>query len=83
MKDSMPHRSTTHEERFFHLREPIGPFHGATVFFRKETQVWRAAVAFCSPEDQFNRRIGRNKSRRRYFQGFSMPWGQATPPTYE
>jgi hypothetical protein len=43
-------------------------YKGATVFCRKEGDTWCAAIAFCAPQDQFNRRVGRSQARRRYFQ---------------
>lgn len=61
-----PHKSTTHEERFYHLRDAEGrPY--STVFVRKEDGVWYGNVAICNPRDQFSRRRGRTLSRRRYF----------------
>lgn len=66
-------RSTTHEERFYHLKEqPLVSgkrlFKGGTVFFRKEHGTWFAEAARCDHRDHFNRPKGRNMARRRYFQ---------------
>lgn len=56
-----PHKSTTHEEQYFHVEQ-----HG-TVFFRKENGIWAATAAFCDPKDRFCRRTGRNLARRKWF----------------
>ena len=61
-KHDVPHKSTTHEELFFHIENK------GTVFFRKEAAGWGGTAALCSPKDQFNRAVGRNVARRRYFQ---------------
>lgn len=73
---STPHKSTTHDERFYHVTiEGVedGTKRG-TVFFRKESdgQI-NASVAVCHAKDQFNRRMGRNVARRKYFQGKTRP----------
>lgn len=73
-------RSDTHKELYFHilpqsLVELMGaagaeayPFKGATVFYRQEADgIWYVTAALCAWEDQFERRVGRNVSRRRYF----------------
>lgn len=61
-KHDVPHKSTTHEELFFHIENK------GTVFFRKEESgYWGGVAALCNPKDQFNRAIGRNVARRRYF----------------
>lgn len=66
-KPSHPTRSLTNDETWRHVREPIGPYKGGTVFFRREDDGnWYAAVALCSNKDQFSRPIGRLSSRRRY-----------------
>lgn len=73
------HKSTTHQEMFFHIffdsddqAVMSRKYKGATVFCRRETNIigepWLAAVAFCAPQDQFNRAVGRSQARRRYFQ---------------
>lgn len=74
-KAGTPHKSTSHEELFFHIENK------GTVFFRKEDSpidgaYWAGVAALCNPKDQFNRAIGRNVARRRYFQcmnGFDNP----------
>ena len=80
-KHDVPHKSTTHEELFFHIENK------GTVFFRKEESgYWGGVAALCNPKDQFNRAIGRNVARRRYFQcmnGFDSPEVFAVDkPTY-
>lgn len=77
--DAHPHKSTTHEEMFFHIREwlgdsadpskiPLPKYRGATVFARKEADgYWYASVALCSVKDVFQKRVGRSQARRRYF----------------
>lgn len=70
-----PHKSLTHEEMFFHIRELMGglnlcesKYRGATVFARKEVDgFWYASVALCSVKDVFQKRVGRSQARRRYF----------------
>lgn len=44
-----------------------------TVFARRHNQTgeWHMAVALCSRDDQFSRRIGRQVARRRYFADLS------------
>lgn len=72
-----PHKSTTHDERFYHVNATLGSgqMHllapkRATVFFRKENDgTVHASLALCHDNDQFNRRVGRSVSRRKYFQG--------------
>ena len=68
--EQRPHKSTTHEERFLHIKTPDSPkFEAVTVFMRKEDDGnWYSTPALCVKGDEFNRRIGRNISRRRYFQ---------------
>ena len=56
-----PHKSTTHEEQYFHI-EQYG-----TVFFRKENNMWAATAAYRNPKDNFCRRTGRNLARRKWF----------------
>jgi hypothetical protein len=76
-----PHKSTTHEERFFHILPGVDPlldafftspncrFSGATAFVRREDDGnWYFTAALCSKLDQYCRRIGRQVARRRYFQ---------------
>lgn len=84
-----PHKSLTHEEMFFHIREPLGSslakyYRGATVFARKEVDgFWYASVALCSIKDVFQKRVGRSQARRRYFdpgQWDRHLWG--SKPTY-
>lgn len=80
-----PHKSTTHEEMFFHITEPIHGYRGATVFFRKDTDgYWYGSASFCSMKDMFNRRIGRCQARRRYFRdGFFESASKTERPKYE
>ena len=68
-KDDHPHKSTTHEEKFFHFQTPESPYLKAiTVFARKESDgLWYSTPAFCVRGDEFNRKLGRTISRRRYF----------------
>lgn len=65
-------QSTTHEETFHHVVIPNGAFGAGTkigtVFMRKEQDGWYAAASVKSKNDVFCRKIGRNISRRRYFQ---------------
>lgn len=56
-----PHKSTTHEEQFFHVGQE------GTVFFRKENGFWSASASFRNPKDNFCRRTGRNIARRKWF----------------
>lgn len=62
------YRSTTHEERWLHVRFPDGDPKAVTAFIRKEDDgVWYYHVGCCHPIDPFSREAGRNYSRRRYF----------------
>ncbi len=62
------HKSNTHEELYFHVREPFSRYIGGTVFFRKEADGWwHASAARCARVDQFSKSIGRTVARRRYF----------------
>lgn len=66
-----PHKSTTHEERFFHFHfdtSEAPALRAITIFARKENDgVWYVTPAFCVREDEFDRKRGRTVSRRRYF----------------
>lgn len=78
-----PYRSTTHEESYVHIRQEPLPveklsiphkrtfsedIQAKTIFLRKESDgAWYAAEATCVAWDQFDRRIGRQVARRRYF----------------
>jgi hypothetical protein len=64
-----PHKSTTHEERYFHVRDYNGFGNDATVFMRQTDAKWEASVAFCHPKDNFSRKVGRNVARRKFFAG--------------
>lgn len=66
------YKSTTHEERFIHLKAPAlfgsHKYHGATIFARKEDDgLWYLAIAMCWKADQFDRSRGRKNARRNYF----------------
>lgn len=56
-----PHKSTTHEEQYFHIGQE------GTVFFRKEHGIWAGSVAYCDPRNQFCKRVGRDLARRKWF----------------
>ena len=74
-----PHRSTTHQERYYHFQDLPGQtkFKAATVFARKEEFTgWFLSIAFCAMGDSFQRRIGRQVARRRYFKGTNWFAGQ-------
>lgn len=71
------HKSTTHKEFFFHIKNEaeleqgrwINTYKAGTVFIREEHPgEWRASVARCSVNDNFCKRTGRSVSRRKYFQ---------------
>jgi len=64
-----PHKSTTHEEKFFHLRDYNGYDDHATVFMRKEGESWYGSAALCHEKDNFCRKVGRSVARRKYFLG--------------
>lgn len=73
-----PHKSTTHEEQFFHVEQE------GTVFFRKEHGMWSATVAYRNPKDNFCRRTGRNVARRKWFSdGPHAVADSSDKPTYE
>lgn len=77
--ESRQFKSTTHEERFLHVKDlPVeSKYSVATVFARKEVNAaitpngvvdgWFASVAFCWKTDQFSREQGRQNARRIYF----------------
>jgi hypothetical protein len=51
-----------------------------TVFLRKEDDwIWRMALVFCHPNDNYSRKEGRIRARRRYFQ--MKQWGFTDLPT--
>lgn len=79
-----PHKSTTHQELFYHIKSsdlekrvstssPLSwsflRFQAFTVFAREEEGQWYAALAYCVTEDVFNRKRGRNTARKNFFQG--------------
>jgi len=78
-KIAHPHKSTTHEELYFHIDDV------ASVFFRKENDgVWYGCAALRNPDDQFCRRTGRQVARRRYFQFRDANYGFSVErPSYE
>lgn len=87
-----PYKSTTHKERYFHFQTPNHPkVQAATVFARHDGTSWGYAVAFCSVKDKFEKRVGRIKARRRYFQGGGtvfanmkgFSWAAIEDPKYE
>lgn len=66
------HKSTTHEEMYFHVRQPsVAPngkaVQGGTVFARKERNGWFLSISYCSERDNWCYRSGRTAARRRYF----------------
>jgi len=101
-KISHPYRSTTHQERFYHVdvREEVivdgkpelypiftpqtGPYPitHRSYFFRKEGDVWSYSFVSCGIHDQYSRKEGRKRARRRYFQGERSIYGTSAP-TYE
>ena len=64
-----PYKSTTHKETYCHLRLKNHPeLQAITVFMRQENDgIWYCTPALCVKHDQFDRRIGRQVARRRYF----------------
>lgn len=67
--NTKPHKSTTHDERYFHLRDYDGIDSNATIFFRENDGKWEASVAYCHPNDNFSRKLGRTTARRKFFAG--------------
>jgi hypothetical protein len=61
------YKSTTTPERYYHFNTP-GEVRG-TVFMRHDyiLNKWGVTVALCHEKDAFNKRIGRNTARRRFF----------------
>lgn len=91
-----PHKSTTHPELYFHIREPHTDKKGkqykaATVFARQlpsdehGPSCWITTVARCSDTDNFCRATGRNVARKRWFYSeTTQDFAQSeTKPTYE
>lgn len=75
MSNAHPTRSTNREadERFFHLNV-TGQIQGRTVkkvtaFSRVRDGVTYVSFAECDSRDQFDRRVGRNVARRKWFAG--------------
>jgi hypothetical protein len=79
-----PHKSTTHEEQFYHVIHAWKGFKGGTVFFRRNNETsWTGAVSVCAPEDQFSRKRGRTVSRRRFFQQPEHNFIMTGEPSYD
>lgn len=73
-----PHKSTTHEERYYHIGNE------ATVFFREEDDgKWYASVSLCHWRDNFSRAVGRKVARRKYFTKPEEKVEINGPPSYE
>ena len=52
------------------MRDYNGFGANATVFMRQENDgMWYGSAAFCHANDNFDRRVGRSVSRRKYFMG--------------
>lgn len=88
LRKERPHKSTTHEEMYFHIKEQSfldgRLVQAATVFARKEDNgYWYCSVARCSLGDQFSRTVGRNVARRRYFQTGRGSYMCDEKPTFE
>ncbi len=61
-------KSDSVPEKYFHIHvENNMRVHRATVYGRKVDDVWFASVAFCAHGDTFDRRIGRQMARRKFF----------------
>lgn len=76
-RQDTPHKSTTHEELFFHVEND------GTVFFRKENDgKWYGSIAMRSKRDQFCRKVGRCVARRKYFQGKRFEYTRSDKPAY-
>lgn len=71
MTKEITHKSTTHEEMYYHIREAFKfdgkDMQGGTVFFRKDNGKWFYSVARCSANDNWQKRKGRTVARRRFF----------------
>lgn len=76
-RQGTPHKSTTHEELFFHVENR------GTVFFRKEGDKWYRSCALRDVRDQFCRKTGRNVARRKYFQGKRKERVSNERPSYD
>lgn len=84
-----PRKSTTTEERYFHIRPAQDPSgNGGTVFCRKqEDGSWLGAASHISLNDTFCRKTGRSVSKRHFFarnnaQTIGLPKAKKGP-TYE
>lgn len=73
-------KSTTTEERYFHIR-PKDSMHGnaGTVYFRQVGDIWHAAASRLSIGDTFSRKIGRTMAKRHYAKGDVVPIGTEEP----
>lgn len=77
VKAAHGHKSTTHEEMYFHIRKNFRfngkLMQGGTIFFRKvDNNLWRVAVSRCSFADNWCRSTGRTVARRRFFSGGNL-----------
>jgi len=85
-KAGRPHKSTTHEERFYHFRESSvvngKKVKGATAFCRKDGDGWLVSAAFCSARDNWCKATGRTIARRHFFNG-NILGGFTGNPSYE
>lgn len=79
-----PYKSTTHKEKFFHFTDiPNTDYRAFTVFCREEHGRWESSVAICSIDDQFQRRIGRQVARRRFFEEPTIRLNHDGEPGYD
>lgn len=85
------HKSTTHEERYYHIKDDIEiegkrfikGYKACTVFMRKEADGWYVSIARCSEYDNFYKRRGRSIDHRKYFQGKRFKLEEDVLPNYD
>lgn len=85
-----PHKSTTHDELYFHIRVPHTSragkrFKAATVFAREKSIqskiFYEMSITRCREEDNFSKASGRSLARRRWMLGQTRFVGMR--PTYD
>lgn len=77
-------KSDTVPERYAHVEIYNSDLASrATVFARLIDGVWLTSISYCSNHDHFDRKIGRNVARRRFFAGNDPTPSIGTEFTYE
>jgi hypothetical protein len=77
--ETHPYKSTTHQEKYYHFKDIFSNrFKAITIYARKDDNgIWYLAPAFCVKTDQFDRRVGRQVARRKFFLGNQLRIGSS------